>query len=122
MIKRIIRRGGQRVSAPGRPSKTPLPIPLVAAATIVPSATDSAGVVPTISEQLANSRRIAGDNADLFTIAAGALAEVRELRQQWNKLALEIEGAAKADALLYCEGDIEAIIDRYDAAITEAIK
>ena len=77
--------------------------------------------MPTIGEQLANSRRIAGDNADLFAIADGALREVRELGVT---LRADADNRQDGEGLgyIWSASKLEAITDRYDAAISDAIK
>ena len=59
--------------------------------------------------ELAHVRRIAGDNAELWKIANGAIAELRELAKVWKTATMS-------------KYQIDQIISRYDAAIKEAIK
>ncbi len=59
-----------------------------------------------------NARRIAGENAALHDIAAGALEEVRKVVEKWKK----------APAENMCAAVLEAVLERYDKAIKENIK
>ena len=88
---------------------------------------------------LANSRRIAGDNADLFAIANKTIEEVRALVAEWRirtKNTIPAEIAAKISMIDNVESELglmnyqadfmaselEAIVQRFDAAIKEQIK
>ena len=61
---------------------------------------------------LETARRIAGENADLFDVANKAVEEVRALITQWR----DHIGAR------HLLGELEAIVERFDAAIKDAIK
>ena len=72
-----------------------------------------------LEARLANARQdaqrhvlISEQNADLFDVANTAVEEVRDLRQQWRD-------HIGAQHLL---GELEAIVERFDAAIKDAIK
>ena len=71
--------------------------------------------------ELENMHRIAAENAKLYNVAAVAMREVRELWSQWRNEANTIDHD-DSDWISGFTDQLEAIIDRYDAAITEAIK
>ena len=74
---------------------------------------------------LANSRRISGENADLFAIANKAVEEVRALVAEWEVLVQDFGDANSpviAKAIERCRLPLEAIVAKYDAAIKEQIK
>ena len=77
---------------------------------------------------LANSRRISGENADLFAIANKAVEEVRTLAAIWDGTAdvispsKSIASVREAATVHRICDDLEAIVQRFDLAIKEQIK
>lgn len=74
---------------------------------------------------LANARRIAGDNADLFDVANTAIEEVRALVDEWRKETDEMDGIFYSEQIVAIEtsaDELEAIVQRFDASIKEQIK
>ena len=80
---------------------------------------------------LTNSRRIAGDNADLamkarsqFAIANKAVEEVRELAELWRGKEHFADSVGSGHGYMWRQAadGLEAIVQRFDAAIKQAIQ
>ena len=73
---------------------------------------------------LANSRRIASDNADLFAIANKAVEEMRALVGTWRTKEHFADSVGSGHGYIWCRAAdaAEAILKRFDTAIKDAIK
>ena len=75
--------------------------------------------------ELANAVRIRDQNAGLFGVALGALEEVRALVGEWEVLVKdfgEVGAPVISKAIERCRLPLEAIVERFDAAVKEQIK